>query len=66
MDDNVHMQNSIQLIYELQKQNKKFEMMFYPNARHGVRMPLALHYIKTKSEFVFKHLLGRELDIDND
>lgn len=66
MDDNVHMQNSIQLIYELQKRNKKFEMMFYPNARHGVRMPLALHYIKTKSEFVFKHLLGRELDMEND
>lgn len=66
MDDNVHMQNSIQLVYELQKQNKDFEMMFYPNARHGVHMPLYFHYVKEKAKFWFKYLLGKELNVDED
>ena len=35
MDDNVHVQNSIQLIDKLQDAKKEFEMMFYPNERHG-------------------------------
>jgi dipeptidyl aminopeptidase/acylaminoacyl peptidase len=34
-DDNVHVQNSVQLAYELQKLGKPFEMMFYPRSRHG-------------------------------
>ena len=66
MDDNVHMQNSIQLIYELQKQNKDFEVMFYPNSRHGIGFPLAAHYAKLKTQFWFKNLLNRELDIEKD
>jgi dipeptidyl-peptidase-4 len=36
MDDNVHMQNSVQFAYELQKAGKPFEMMVYPKSRHGV------------------------------
>jgi dipeptidyl-peptidase-4 len=36
MDDNVHMQNSVQFAYELQKAGKPFEMMVYPRSRHGV------------------------------
>ncbi len=35
MDDNVHMQNSIQLIDTLQNLNKSFEFMLFPNERHG-------------------------------
>lgn len=35
MDDNVHMQNSIQLVDTLQHLNKTFELMLYPNERHG-------------------------------
>jgi len=38
MDDNVHMQNSIQLVHELQRAGKdSFELMLYPRSRHGVR-----------------------------
>ena len=37
MDDNVHMQNTLQLAYALQKANKPFELMVYPQNRHGVR-----------------------------
>ncbi len=38
-DDNVHMQNSIQLINKLEDLNKSFEMMIYPNQRHGIGQP---------------------------
>ncbi len=36
MDDNVHMQNTIQLVDRLTLLNKDFELMLYPNERHGV------------------------------
>lgn len=36
MDDNVHLQNSIQFAYELQKAGKPFELMVYPRSRHGI------------------------------
>ena len=36
MDDNVHMQNSVQFAYELQRAGKSFEMMVYPKSRHGI------------------------------
>ena len=39
MDDNVHMQNTIQFVYELQKAGKEFELMVYPKSRHGVGDP---------------------------
>lgn len=35
MDDNVHVQNTFQLVDALQKLNKTFELMVYPNERHG-------------------------------
>jgi dipeptidyl-peptidase-4 len=36
MDDNVHMQNSIQFAYELQRAGKQFEAMVYPRSRHAL------------------------------
>ncbi|GAB4149756.1 MAG: S9 family peptidase [Planctomycetota bacterium] len=36
MDDNVHLQNAMQLLWELEKAGKtNFEVMFYPRSRHG-------------------------------
>ncbi|MCI4666956.1 MAG: DPP IV N-terminal domain-containing protein [Bacteroidia bacterium] len=35
-DDNVHYQNTEQLVNELIKNNKKFQMMAYPNRSHGI------------------------------
>ena len=35
-DDNVHMQNSLQLIDALEKMNMHFEFMVYPGERHGI------------------------------
>src|SRR4026208_891922 len=39
MDDNVHMQNSVQFAYELQKAGTPFEMMVYATSRHGFSDP---------------------------
>jgi dipeptidyl-peptidase-4 len=36
-DDNVHPQNTIQLIDALIKNRKQFDMMLYPNKTHGIR-----------------------------
>lgn len=49
MDDNVHMQNSVQLVDALQRAGKEFEMMFYPQARHGIG---SQHYLKLQTEFI--------------
>ncbi len=39
MDDNVHLQNTIRFAGELQRFGKDFEMMLYPDSRHGVGSP---------------------------
>ena len=45
-DDNVHMQNTMQFIYELQKAGKQFQLMLYPKSRHGVTDPLLLKHMR--------------------
>ena len=59
LDDNVHMQNTIQLIDKLQNLNKEFELMIYPNQRHGIRYPKYPHSMKLDVNFWFKNLLGK-------
>jgi dipeptidyl-peptidase-4 len=49
IDDNVHMQNSVQFMDALQRAGKDFEMMFYPQARHGIG---SQHYSKLQNEFI--------------
>ncbi|MGE0088593.1 MAG: S9 family peptidase [Bacteroidales bacterium] len=36
-DDNVHVQNSIELVERLVQNGKQFNMMFYPDKNHGIR-----------------------------
>ena len=40
-DDNVHFQNSIQMIDALIKAHKQFHLMVYPNKTHGISGPAA-------------------------
>jgi dipeptidyl-peptidase-4 len=57
IDDNVHMQNTIQFVYELQKAGKQFELMVYPKSRHGVTDPLLLkHMRQMMTEFIVSNL----------
>ncbi len=57
IDDNVHMQNSIQFIYELQKAGKQFELMLYPKSRHGVADPRQVRHMREKMlDFILANL----------
>jgi dipeptidyl-peptidase 4 len=57
IDDNVHMQNTMQFVYELQKAGKQFELMLYPKQRHGVTDPLLLkHMRQMMTDFIEKNL----------
>ncbi|MCK4772545.1 MAG: DPP IV N-terminal domain-containing protein [Candidatus Latescibacteria bacterium] len=52
IDDNVHPSNTWQLIEEFQKANVAFDLMIYPESRHGlIRSATALRY-----EYLIKHL----------
>jgi len=53
VDNNVHPGNSIQLLQALLKHNKKFDFMFYPEQRHGIRFK---RYGDSRVEYFIKHL----------
>jgi dipeptidyl-peptidase-4 len=46
LDDNVHVQNSLQFAYELQRAGKPFEMMLYPKSRHGISDPQLNYHVR--------------------
>jgi dipeptidyl-peptidase-4 len=57
MDDNVHLTNTLQLAYELQREGKEFELMIYPKSRHGVTQPnLRRHLRGLMTEFLKANL----------
>jgi dipeptidyl-peptidase-4 len=59
VDDNVHLQNTIQFAYELQKAARPFELMVYPKSRHAVSDPyLVAHLRATMLAFIEETLLG--------
>ncbi|HPK30139.1 MAG TPA: DPP IV N-terminal domain-containing protein [Bacteroidales bacterium] len=63
-DDNVHFQNTLQLIDVLQKQNKDFELMIYPEAMHGYRGAQGRHSAMQDYIFWYRYLLDSELPSD--
>jgi dipeptidyl-peptidase 4 len=60
MDDNVHMQNSMQLIDKLETLKKHFEFLVYPGGRHGFGGPKATHLRNETYRFYYQYLLGKE------
>ena len=57
MDENVHMQNTLQFAHALQQANKPFEMMIYPKSRHRLGGPdLERHRREKMLAFVLEHL----------
>lgn len=59
-DDNVHMQNSIQLIDALINAGKPFRLMLYPNKTHGIAGPKArTHLFHMIEEHFERELMGK-------
>jgi dipeptidyl-peptidase-4 len=57
IDDNVHMANTVQFVYELQKAGKQFQLMVYPKSRHGVTDPLLVtHMRQMMTDFIVGNL----------
>lgn len=62
IDDNVHVQNTIQFVYALQKAGKQFEMMLYPKSRHGVTdLDLVRQMRRLMIDFVERNLKPQRL-----
>jgi dipeptidyl-peptidase 4 len=59
MDDNVHMQNSLQLVSKLEDLGKEFQLMIYPNGRHGWGGPKATHVRDLQNKFWLKEFFGK-------
>jgi dipeptidyl-peptidase-4 len=60
MDDNVHMQNTIQLINKLEDANKHFELMVYPGGRHGWSTTIkGKHDFTERVRFYYQNLLEK-------
>jgi dipeptidyl-peptidase-4 len=60
IDDNVHVQNTLALTYELQKAGKPFRLMLYEKSRHAVADPrLVKHMRQTMLDFTLDTLTPR-------
>jgi dipeptidyl aminopeptidase/acylaminoacyl peptidase len=55
MDDNVHPSMTVQVIDELIKANKSFDMVWAPNRNHGLNEP---YFIRRRWDYFVQHLLG--------
>jgi dipeptidyl aminopeptidase/acylaminoacyl peptidase len=57
MDDNVHPAMTIQVVDELIKANKDFDLIIAPNRAHGLNEP---YFIRRRWDYFVRHLLGVE------
>jgi len=57
-DDNVHFQNTLQLIDALHKQGADFEFMIYPDGMHGYRGYQGIHFNTANQDFWLRYLKG--------
>ena len=55
-DDNVHHQNTLLLVDELHKAQKKFEFMIYPDGMHGYYSYQGAHFLLANRDFWMQHL----------
>ena len=57
-DDNVHFQNTLQLIDALHRQKADFDFMIYPDGMHGYRGYQGAHFNTANRDFWLKYLKG--------
>lgn len=56
-DDNVHVENTIEMVDALIKANKQFDMMLYPNRDHGIYGGITRFNLYTKmTDFILTNL----------
>lgn len=56
-DDNVHFQNSVEMVSALVKANKQFEQFFYPDKNHGIYGGNTRFHLYTKmTSFILENL----------
>lgn len=55
MDDNVHPAMTIQVVDELIKANKDFDLVIAPNRAHGLNEP---YFIRRRWDYFVRHLMG--------
>ena len=55
-DDNVHFQNTVQMMDALERAGKRFELMLYPQKAHGVTGPVRKHLYETLTDFFEKNV----------
>ncbi|MBD79841.1 MAG: S9 family peptidase [Crocinitomicaceae bacterium] len=56
-DDNVHFQNSVEMVAALQKANKQFDLMIYPDRNHGIYGGnTRLHLYNMMTDYVMENL----------
>ena len=55
-DDNVHHQNTLQLLDVMHKEGKKFDFMIYPDGMHGYYGYQGKHFRNANHEFWLKYL----------
>ena len=58
-DENVHAQNTFQLISTLEDLGKDFELLIYPESRHGYRGLKSKHSRAADIRFIYKYLLEK-------
>jgi dipeptidyl-peptidase-4 len=56
-DENVHAQNTFQLVSALEELNKQFELMIYPESRHGYRGAKRVHSNQLTLRFIYEKLI---------
>ena len=60
-DDNVHFQNSVQMVDALQEANKQFDFMMYPGRNHGIYGGMTrLHLFTKLTDFIEESLIEEE------
>ena len=61
IDENVHVQNTIQLVSKMQDLGKDFELMIFPSGRHGWRGAKRDFENKMRMEFLYKYFLEKPI-----
>jgi len=61
IDDNVHMQNTIQFVDALTNRDQPFELMIYPGSRHGFSREKSAYDRKERYRFYYQYLLDKPM-----